>query len=441
MIITIKIKSSDEYIIFNNLDEYLTYIIFNDIIYLKFEDYNQCKLPDIFPNNLQILIFNKSSVIEFPNNLPTTLTSIYCYTSKIKTLPDLSYLINVEIIDIHDNYLEKIVNLLPPNIKTLDLSYNMLKEILIEIPYELASLDLSYNILSETFNLKNKATMLVSNSMYSDEYFFKITKLNTKFNHTNTINNYSNIIHNTHNTNIIYENKQNVHSSSIQNSVSKSVTQLIALTDNLQLRDIEYIIHQLEQHNKNYINYFFKLITFSNSSIKRHLTSWCSINDISTTHGITYKQLVKYVYAIIENHKDRNELEKIMIQEIYESVDYCFTGKFTRMINILSGFVEEITIYISPKEQMQSKIAITVKNMRKLNEKDKKIKIEVSKILDEFNIDNINERNAWLDEFNDDIDNINERNDWLDERNDLLNKCNDDKNNEEFNTNDFHAII
>ena len=194
MIITIKIKSSDEYIIFNNLDEYLTYIIFNDIIYLKFEDYNQCKLPDIFPNNLQILIFNKSSVIEFPNNLPTTLTSIYCYTSKIKTLPDLSYLINVEIIDIHDNYLEKIVNLLPPNIKTLDLSYNMLKEILIEIPYELASLDLSYNILSETFNLKNKATMLVSNSMYSDEYFFKITKLNTKFNHTNTINNYSNII-------------------------------------------------------------------------------------------------------------------------------------------------------------------------------------------------------------------------------------------------------
>ena len=241
--------------------------------------------------------------------------------------------------------------------------------------------------------------------------------------------------------NIIYENKQNVHSSSIQNSVSKSVTQLIALTDNLQLRDIEYIIHQLEQHNKNYINYFFKLITFSNSSIKRHLTSWCSINDISTTHGITYKQLVKYVYAIIENHKDRNELEKIMIQEIYESVDYCFTGKFTRMINILSGFVEEITIYISPKEQMQSKIAITVKNMRKLNEKDKKIKIEVSKILDEFNIDNINERNAWLDEFNDDIDNINERNDWLDERNDLLNKCNDDKNNEEFNTNDFHAII
>jgi Leucine-rich repeat (LRR) protein len=82
-----------------------------------------------FPNNLECFILEKTNIKDFFEKLPTSIVNIYCATCKIEYLPDLSHLVNLEFLDVHDNYLETIQFPFPKNIKTLDFSYTMIKNI------------------------------------------------------------------------------------------------------------------------------------------------------------------------------------------------------------------------------------------------------------------------------------------------------------------------
>ena len=85
---------------------------------------------------------------------------------------------------------------------------------------------------------------------------------------------------------------------------------------------------------------------------KRELLNYC---DESTTHSvylITYSDLLKYVWTRIVNHADKDEILKVLNQEISDGLCMCWTGRMTRLLNVLVGFYPDIEIQISDSEQI-----------------------------------------------------------------------------------------
>jgi len=111
----------------------------------------------------------------------------------------------------------------------------------------------------------------------------------------------------------------------------------------------------------------------------------------------TFRELLLRVWSIIEQHEHRDALHDILRDELNASIGVCFTGRFSRVVNVLNGFIDGVDIGISSSEQMQSRISHAVKMGQKQNKTNDAIKAEVGAILDEFKIERPHERQAWLD--------------------------------------------
>jgi len=70
-----------------------------------------------------------------------------------------------------------------------------------------------------------------------------------------------------------------------------------------------------------------------------------------------------YVYSFIERNENKEELYKIMNVEISEANCKCFTGRISRLINVLNGYDEHIKIHISDNEQIGNVISIIRTNL------------------------------------------------------------------------------
>ena len=91
-------------------------------------------------------------------------------------------------------------------------------------------------------------------------------------------------------------------------------------------------------------------------------------------------------------------LHEILKDELNASWGVCFTGRFSRIVNVLNGFIDGVEIGISKPEQMQNQIAQVVKKSCKSSEKKK----EIADILDDFGEHNEIIRDSWLDAVDDD---------------------------------------
>jgi len=91
---------------------------------------------------------------------------------------------------------------------------------------------------------------------------------------------------------------------------------------------------------------------------------------------ITYSDLLIYVWSRIINNENKDEILKVLNQEISDGLCMCFTGRLTRLLNTLVGFYNDIEIQISDSEQITN-IIISLKNKY---EKDE-LKIELKKAL------------------------------------------------------------
>jgi hypothetical protein len=76
----------------------------------------------------------------------------------------------------------------------------------------------------------------------------------------------------------------------------------------------------------------------------------------------------------------------------------CFTGRFTRTLNALTGFIEQVQIGIDSREQMGNQIAMAVKRARDKFGADFQTdaRANVKQILVEFEVPEV-EQAAWLD--------------------------------------------
>jgi hypothetical protein len=107
---------------------------------------------------------------------------------------------------------------------------------------------------------------------------------------------------------------------------------------------------------------------------------------------------LKQVWAIIQDHEHKEAMKEVLFQEINDARGVCFTGRFTRTLNALTGFIEEVKIGINSREQMQNQIAMAVKKAKEKLGDDFQVeaRANVKKILAEFEVPEV-EHEAWLD--------------------------------------------
>ena len=143
----------------------------------------------------------------------------------------------------------------------------------------------------------------------------------------------------------VYDNTQNAHDIHIQQSICKSLSSLLADPDpRLTSDDLQAMIASVDLSDE----------------VKRLLTKYCADKSRHSVHKISYEKLLSYVWNRITGSEHTTELFKILSQQILDSENKCFTGRFNRLVSVLAGFFPDIVIEISDTSRI-SAIIITIR--------------------------------------------------------------------------------
>ena len=266
------------------------------------------------------------------------------------------------------------------DIKELDLSYNKLTQLpteighltlltelslfdnkLTQLPTEIGNLtnltylSLSNNQLTQLPREIGNLTQLTELYLYNNELtqlpseIGQLTQLNYLDLFGNPIENTLNPIiqrflhriKNKRNQKNIYSDTQNVHSSSIQQSIKDSIH---ALMNNYKPDHVLTYLDWIELDKKT----------------KEIITEYMDCKDVHTMLDITFKEL--FIAIVIEMESLSNELQKEIRQrlneEMQESECKCFTGRISRLVNCLSGYSDKVKIQISESEEIGNIISV-----------------------------------------------------------------------------------
>ena len=181
------------------------------------------------------------------------------------------------------------------------------------------------------------------------------------------------------------EQAQNVHNSDIQDSFSKSVGNIMT---NPAPRIPDYL-------NKIWWYYLFDGLNIpANLLFIGLVKSNCSINSVVSRNGVTYAEILERIWAISESHEHGKEIRNVLREEITAGAQVCFTGKVTRLVNTLTGFIPDVQVGYSENEQINNAVIAT---MRKCEQNpDLNLRDEVKKVLDGLNVEE-SKQAIWLD--------------------------------------------
>jgi len=134
---------------------------------------------------------------------------------------------------------------------------------------------------------------------------------------------------------------------------------------------------------------------YLNEHVKRLLFEYMDNKEVHSILNITFEELLLSVYDFIEKNENKEELYKIMNEEISEANCKCFTGRISRLINVLNGYDEHIEIHIADNEQIGNIISIIRTNLGdNYEESEFKRRVREELMMRQYSEDVINE---WLD--------------------------------------------
>jgi len=310
-----------------------------------------------------ILSSNKLTIFPVDIGQLTHLTTLDLSNNKLTILPvEIGQLTHLTTLDLNSNNLTH----LPVEIGQLTqltrlyLQYNKLTHLPVEIGQltHLTTLDLNSNNLThlpvEIRQLTQLTTLYLSNNQLTQlpVEIGQLTHLTTLYLHNNMIENILNPIiqrviqrienrPNGNNGNTIYTDTQNVHSSSIQQSIRDSINRLM---------------------NSYIVDYPLTYLDWSvlNQKTKEIITEYMDCNDIHSILNITFKEL--FIAVVIEMDKLspdlQIEIQKRLNEEMQESECKCFTGRISRLVNCLSGYSDKVRIQISENEEINNIISV-----------------------------------------------------------------------------------
>jgi Leucine-rich repeat (LRR) protein len=344
-------------------------VIIHSLTHLVHLDLSHNKINDILGicnlTQLEYLNLSNNIIRLVPKKLFNllNLTDLKLKNTRISYIPDeigkLTKLLNL---NITFNQIEKIPkqieNLL--NLKYLNLSYNNI----LNIPEELFKLtnikeiDLSKNKISTISKNIQSLTNLEQLNINTND----ITMIPIEIIHCTNLQKFS-----YHNNEIdyipfqvirfldkinniieiqVYNDNQNVHNHSIQQSISSSISKIMATP----LKSTETIIMD-EILNDDILT----------SKTKELLIEYSNHPDYHGVLLITFKELLMYVWELIQENEHKNEIKTILNNEILDAECKCFTGRLTRLLNCLNGFNDLIEIKISDNQQIGN-IIVLLKN-------------------------------------------------------------------------------
>jgi hypothetical protein len=168
----------------------------------------------------------------------------------------------------------------------------------------------------------------------------------------------------------LYDNAQNVHTKKIEESVLNIIEFLHSFET---LRDdkgneitVDFVKENLFKKGMDESKTDRVNVSFNRISMDRALYSM---------YNYSLAHILIKVWTFLSKHKDREEIEKRLIDELYETADTCSSGFATRLVNVLSGF-SDFGIKISWEEQLISNFTGRINaRIRDLKDEERKNKI------------------------------------------------------------------
>jgi len=283
--------------------------------------------------------------------------------------PEIGQLQQLQILDLSNNQLTQIpfgLLRLPPEIgqlqqlRELYLSNNQLTQIPPEIGQlqQLHFLSLSYNQLTqippEIGQLQRLRYLYLFNNQLTELPF---TIINLRLRNITISNNpleniyppitrwIQNIQNRSKTSQNIYQNKQSVHDHNIEKTTNESIINFLTSFKYQKTQNLEILINDLN----------------ISTTSKQLLLNYSLEDYIHSVLQMKYSEILEPVLYFIINHEHKEELLKILDQEIIESQGKCLQGRISRTINILNGYHDSVKINISDNEQI-SNLIINLQN-------------------------------------------------------------------------------
>ena len=303
------------------------------------------------------LSFNRIKEIPKEIRYSTQLEELNLSDNQIKEIPkEIQYLTRLHTLNLFNNQIKEIpkeIGFLTQLIK-LNLSNNQIKEIPKEIGYltQVQILDLCSNQIKELpleiINLRN----IVYFNYHLNPIENLLNPIINRFIHR--IENRGGNIHN------LYSDRENVHSSSIQQSIKDSIYGLMK-----------------EIKNNNKIDYLDDDILTIRT--KEALIEYSKDETIHTQLNCTFEEVLQAVLLEINNlpYELQIQVKNRLNEEIEDGICKCFTGRISRLVNSLSGYSNKVSIKISSAEEIGNVISIMKDRYTDIEE----VKINVTKEL------------------------------------------------------------
>lgn len=359
-------------------------------------------------NNNCILINARENRIKEIERLPERLTSLNLSRNRIINFNFQTLTNSLTYLNLAHNFINYIPNL-PPNLRTLILCENKLRQ-LPDLPRTLQVLKVCKNYLQSLPELPNRLQILtcknnflraLPNSIHQCDRLVNLKyEKNPNLQIREETLDFIDLLFRTQrqreqqgqklNPKDIYSDGQNVHDSTIQNDVLGIIRRL--MNDKIEVRSLD-----------NCMNEFSNIADHSNTDKLKYL---CSVEAKHSQIGYNFGELFVFVWNRIRKSKDKYEIIKILVNELDEMLQVCFTGRISRLINCLSGFDDNINIGISINMQIQSKYNLVKKQLSCRDCDCDSIKYNIlfkyifEDLLKEINIDDDTVK-IWLEPFHD----------------------------------------
>ena len=320
-----------------------------ELLYIELSDYGRQPYCRIVNYRMESISINRFS--QLPN-----LTSLCLDNNYLQTIPDF-YMPCLTHLYLNRNCITHIPDFKNiPNLVHLALHKNLLQEIpSFKSVSQLSYLDVGNNCISSIPDLQHLIQLQFLDIMENPIISLPVSIINMRH-HLKIFAISDNrleflppplvnwITKTSFNNLKIYNDSQNVHDHTIQESVKESIWNI--MSEKVDKR-IDQCLNEMD------------LDDILDQMTKTKIRDFCSDETIHSIVQVTYSDIFRYVWTIIQGSPHKNELKKILQTETIDSVDICFTGRITRLINCLNGFDSRVKIKISDKEAIINMIICT----------------------------------------------------------------------------------
>lgn len=357
---------------------------------------------ETLPNQLKYLYIKSGTLRTLPisDQVAANIEVIHLDFTNLEILPDISKCNKLRELTINHSNLNNFrpAYVLPPSLKVLNLRYNHINDV--DFTLFKMNPDLKLNFSFNNLNTGTIDNIIMVNpradiKMQNRYHFIRITPHNyNNFEIRNLMNNIMNPPNHRPtrvNSNVLKNNTQTVHLSSINKSIVTSYKHILKYieTNNIKVSETDIISEINKEFNKLKLNNL-------NSYLK---TQFEDLN-IHTILQIKYSTLLTIVWSIVKTHTDRANLIERFYTEINESQGVCFTGRMNRLVNVLVGYIEGVVVSISLKEELQMSIQLLMDKLNKQEISYNQTKEELTKILNqEYDVDTSDPNNIISEEY------------------------------------------